>query len=142
MDLFQKCYDFTQVKEVVEAGIYPYFHALQTGQDTVVTMEGKRTIMIGSNNYLGLTSDPRVKEAAIKAVETYGSGCSGSRFLNGTLELHLELESQLAEFLRKDACITFSTGFQSNPVSYTHLHKNNYDNQTYQSKLCICIGKS
>ena len=114
MDLFQKCYDFTQVKEAVEAGIYPYFHALQTGQDTVVTMEGRRTIMIGSNNYLGLTSDPRVKEAAIKAVETYGSGCSGSRFLNGTLELHLELERQLAEFLRKDACITFSTGFQSN----------------------------
>lgn len=114
MDLFKKCYDFTLVKEVMEAGIYPYFHALQSGQDTVVSMEGHRTIMIGSNNYLGLTSDPRVKEAAIKAVETYGSGCSGSRFLNGTLELHLELERQLAEFLRKDACITFSTGFQSN----------------------------
>lgn len=114
MDLFQKCYDFTQVKEAVEAGIYPYFHALQTGQDTVVTMEGRRTIMIGSNNYLGLTSDPRVKEAAIKAVEKYGSGCSGSRFLNGTLELHLELERQLAEFLGKEACITFSTGFQTN----------------------------
>ena len=114
MDLFKKCYDFTQVKEAVEAGIYPYFHALQSGQDTVVSMEGRRTIMIGSNNYLGLTSDSRVKEAAIKAVEKYGSGCSGSRFLNGTLDLHLELENALAEFLNKEACITFSTGFQSN----------------------------
>ena len=114
MDLFKKCYDFTQVKEAVEAGIYPYFHALQSGQDTIVSMEGRRTIMIGSNNYLGLTSDPRVKEAAIKAVEKYGSGCSGSRFLNGTLDLHLELENALAEFLNKEACITFSTGFQSN----------------------------
>lgn len=114
MDLFKKCYDFTTVKEAIEAGIYPYFHALQSGQDTVVSMEGHRTIMIGSNNYLGLTSDPRVKEAAIKAVEKYGSGCSGSRFLNGTLDLHLELESALSEFLHKDACMTFSTGFQSN----------------------------
>ena len=113
-DLFKKCYDFTTVKEAIEAGIYPYFHALQSGQDTVVSMEGHRTIMIGSNNYLGLTSDPRVKEAAIKAVEKYGSGCSGSRFLNGTLDLHLELESALSEFLHKDACMTFSTGFQSN----------------------------
>ncbi len=114
MDLFQKCFDFTTVKEAKAAGIYPYFHALNSGQDTVVTMEGRRTIMIGSNNYLGLTSDPRVIEAAIKAVEKYGSGCSGSRFLNGTLELHLELEKQLAEFLNKEACMTFSTGFQSN----------------------------
>ncbi|HHU89588.1 MAG TPA: aminotransferase class I/II-fold pyridoxal phosphate-dependent enzyme [Clostridiaceae bacterium] len=114
MDIFGKCYEFTQVKEAVEAGIYPYFHALQSGQDTVVNMEGRRTIMIGSNNYLGLTSDPRVKEAAIKAIEKYGSGCSGSRFLNGTLDLHLKLENALAEFLHKDACITFSTGFQSN----------------------------
>ncbi len=114
MDLFKKCYDFTLVKEAIEAGIYPYFHALQSGQDTVVSMEGHRTIMIGSNNYLGLTSDPRVKEAAIKAVEKYGSGCSGSRFLNGTLDLHLELENALSEFLHKDACMTFSTGFQSN----------------------------
>ncbi|NLB79267.1 MAG: pyridoxal phosphate-dependent aminotransferase family protein [Clostridiaceae bacterium] len=114
MDLFKKCYDFTLVKEAIEAGIYPYFHALQSGQDTVVSMEGHRTIMIGSNNYLGLTSDPRVKEAAIKAVEKYGSGCSGSRFLNGTLDLHLELENALSKFLHKDACITFSTGFQSN----------------------------
>lgn len=114
MDLFQKCQDFTIVKETKEAGLYPYFHALQSGQDTVVTMEGHRTIMIGSNNYLGLTSDPRVIEAAVEATNKYGSGCSGSRFLNGTLDLHLELEKQLAEFLHKEACITFSTGFQTN----------------------------
>ncbi|NLM74180.1 MAG: aminotransferase class I/II-fold pyridoxal phosphate-dependent enzyme [Clostridiaceae bacterium] len=114
MDLFQKCWDFTAAKEVMEAGIYPYFHALQSGQDTVVTMEGRRTIMIGSNNYLGLTSDPRVIEAAVEATKKYGSGCSGSRFLNGTLDIHIELEKQLADFLNKDACITFSTGFQSN----------------------------
>jgi len=99
MDLFQKCQDYTIVKEVMDAGLYPYFHALQSGQDTVVTMEGHRTIMIGSNNYLGLTSDPRVIEAAVEAVKKYGSGCSGSRFLNGTLDIHLELERQLAEFL-------------------------------------------
>lgn len=114
MDLFQKCYEYTTVKEAIATGIYPYFHALQSGQDTVVTMEGRRTIMIGSNNYMGLTSDPRVVEAAVKAVEKYGSGCSGSRFLNGTLDLHLELEQKLAEFLHKGGCITFSTGFQSN----------------------------
>lgn len=114
MDLFQKCWDYTLAKDAMEAGIYPYFHALQSGQDTVVTMEGRRTIMIGSNNYLGLTSDPRVIDAAVEATKKYGSGCSGSRFLNGTLDLHLELEKQLAEFVHKEACITFSTGFQSN----------------------------
>ena len=114
MDLFQKCRDYTDAKEVMELGIYPYFHALESGQDTVVTMEGHRTIMIGSNNYLGLTADPRVIEAAVNATQKYGSGCSGSRFLNGTLDLHLELEKRLAEFVHKEACITFSTGFQSN----------------------------
>ena len=114
MDLFQKCNEFTAVKEAIAAGIYPYFHALQSGQDTEVNMEGHRTIMIGSNNYLGLTSDPRVIEDARKALDKYGTGCSGSRFLNGTLDLHIELERQLAEFLNKEACMTLSTGFQTN----------------------------
>lgn len=114
MDLFQKCFEFTAVKEAKAADIYPYFHALQSGQDTVVTMEGRRTIMIGSNNYLGLTSDPRVVADTREALEKYGTGCSGSRFMNGTLDLHLELERQLAEFLNKEACMTFSTGFQTN----------------------------
>lgn len=114
MDLFEKCYKFTAAKEAMEAGIYPYFHALETGQDTEVVINGKRTIMIGSNNYLGLTSDPRVIEASRKALERFGTGCSGSRFLNGTLTLHIELEEKLSAFLNKDAALTFSTGFQTN----------------------------
>ena len=114
MDLFKKTegehiYDIAR-----EKGIYPYFHMLTTGQDVVVDIEGKRTIMIGSNNYLGLTSHPEVKEAAKNAIDKYGSGCSGSRFLNGTLDLHVELERELARFLNKEKVITLSTGFQAN----------------------------
>ncbi|HHX36806.1 MAG TPA: aminotransferase class I/II-fold pyridoxal phosphate-dependent enzyme, partial [Clostridiaceae bacterium] len=114
MDLFQKCYDYKRVDMAKAWSIYPYFHELNSGQSDVVEMEGRRTIMLGSNNYLGLTSDPRVKAAAIKAIEEYGTGCSGSRFLNGTLDLHVRFEEEQAEFLKKEACLTFSTGFQSN----------------------------
>lgn len=114
MDLFKKCENYTRIKELREAGIYPYFHALESRQDTEVIMEGKRRIMLGSNNYLGLTTEPEVVEAGIRAFEQYGTGCSGSRFLNGTLEMHLELEKELAAFLHKDETVTFSTGFQSN----------------------------
>ncbi len=114
MDLFQKCYDYTRVQQAKEVGLYPFFHSLQSGQDTEVVMEGRRTIMLGSNNYLGLTSDPRVKEAAMRAVEKYGSGCSGSRYLNGTLDMHLELETAFAAFLRKEDAMVVSTGFQTN----------------------------
>ena len=114
MDIFEKCYRPSLAKEVREKGIYPYFHALQSRQDTEVIMEGKRRIMLGSNNYLGLTTNPEIMEAGIKALEKYGTGCSGSRFLNGTLEMHLELETELAAFLRKESVVTFSTGFQSN----------------------------
>ncbi len=114
MDLFQKCSDYTAAKEVMAAGVYPYFHHLETRQDTEVVMEGQNIIMIGSNNYQGLTSDSRVIKAAEEALIKYGSGCSGSRFLNGTLALHIELEEKLAEFLNKEAAITFSTGYQSN----------------------------
>ncbi len=114
MDLFQKCKDYTLAKEVKAAGIYPYFHTLESKQDTVVSMEGGRKIMIGSNNYQGLTSDPRVIKASMDATEKYGTGCSGSRFLNGTTTLHLELEKDLAEFLGKEDCVTMSTGFQTN----------------------------
>ena len=113
-DIFEKCYERSRVDDVKEQGIYPYFHALESRQDTEVIMEGKRRIMLGSNNYLGLTVHPEVIEAGIKAYEEYGSGCSGSRFLNGTLRLHLQLEAELAEFLRKEGVVTFSTGFQSN----------------------------
>jgi len=114
MDIFQKCYNFTAAREVMALGLYPYFHPLSSGQDTGVVIDGRPMIMIGSNNYLGLTSHPEVKEAAIKAVEKYGSGCSGSRFLNGTLDLHVELEEKLAKFVRKEAALVFSTGFQTN----------------------------
>lgn len=114
MDLFQKCKDYTLARDVKAAGIYPYFHTLESKQDTVVEMEGGRKIMIGSNNYQGLTSDPRVIAAAVKATEEFGTGCSGSRFLNGTTSLHIQLEKELAEFLGKEDCVTMSTGFQTN----------------------------
>ena len=114
MDLFEKCMQPSRADQARELDIYPYFHALESRQDVEVIMEGKRRIMLGSNNYLGLTTDPEVIEAGIRAFEKFGSGCSGSRFLNGTLEMHLELEDALARFLRKDSVVTFSTGFQSN----------------------------
>lgn len=114
MDLFAKCERYDSVKKAKEAGIYPYFHQLNSKQGPEVVMEGKDVIMIGSNNYLGLTSHPEVIEAGIKALEQFGSGCSGSRFLNGTLTAHVELEKELSEFLKKEDAVTFSTGFQSN----------------------------
>ena len=114
MDLFNKCDSLTNVKFAKDNGIYPYFHTLNSKQGPEVVMEGKDIIMIGSNNYLGLTSHPEVIEAGLKALEQYGSGCSGSRFLNGTLDLHVALEKELASFLKKEDVVTFSTGFQSN----------------------------
>lgn len=114
MDIFKKTRDRQMYDMVKEAGVYPYFHQLTSGQDTIVQMEGRETIMIGSNNYLGLTSHPEVIRAGIEALQKYGTGCSGSRFLNGTLDKHVELERELAKFLHKEACVTFSTGFQSN----------------------------
>ena len=114
MDIFKKCYEFTRADEVKAAGIYPYFRVLESRQDVEVVMEGRRRIMLGSNNYLGLTVCPEVVEAGLKAIEKYGTGCSGSRFLNGTLDLHVELEAEIAKFLGKDGAITFGTGFQTN----------------------------
>ena len=113
MDIFSKC-NTDYVDEAIAAGLYPYFHILQSRQDVEVIMEGKRRIMLGSNNYLGLTVHPRVVEAARNALEKYGSGCSGSRFLNGTLDLHVQLEKELADFIGKEDAVIFSTGFQSN----------------------------
>ena len=114
MDIFDKVTKKHNYDIAKEKGVYPYFHQLYSGQDVVVNMEGRRTIMLGSNNYLGLTNHPKVKEAGIKAIEKYGSGCSGSRFLNGTLDIHIKLENDLANFLNKEKVMTFSTGFQSN----------------------------
>jgi len=114
MDIFEKCINFTRVDEAKEQGIYPYFHELRSRPDNVVNMEGKEIIMVGSNNYLGLTSDEEVIKAGVAAVKKFGSGCSGSRFLNGTITLHTKFEKELAEFLDKEACMTFGTGFQTN----------------------------
>jgi len=104
----------TRVEPIRAQGIYPYFRAIETEQGTEVRMHGKRTLMFGSNSYLGLTGHPKVKEAAIKAIEKYGSGCVGSRFLNGTLDIHIELEEKLADFVGKEAALVFSTGMQTN----------------------------
>ena len=113
-DIFDKCRNFTRAREYRAQGIYPYFHALESRQAPEVIMEGKRRIMLGSNNYLGLTEHPDVVRAGIDALGEFGTGVSGSRFMNGTLTMHLELEKELAAFLRKEAVMTFPTGFQSN----------------------------
>ena len=114
MDVFQKCFDFRDADMVRELGLYPYFRMIASGQDPVVKMDGKRVIMLGSNNYLGLTNHPEVKRAAADALERYGTGTAGSRFLNGTLDIHVELEEKLAKFMKREAALTFSTGFQVN----------------------------
>ncbi len=112
--LFDKCRNFTAAREVQAAGLYPYFKAISESNDTDVVIEGKKRLMLGSNNYLGLTHHPKVLEAAAKALHRYGSGCTGSRFLNGSLDIHEQLEAALAEFLGKEACMVFSTGYGAN----------------------------
>ncbi len=114
MDLFDKCAAFHRPEELKQLGIYPYFHPIAESEGTEVQIDGKRFLMVGSNNYLGLTHDPRVQQAAIEAIQQLGSGCTGSRFLNGTLELHEELERRLAQFLGKESALVFTTGFQTN----------------------------
>jgi 8-amino-7-oxononanoate synthase len=112
--LFDKCKSFTRAREIQAAGLYPYFKPISESEDTLVVIDGQKKVMMGSNNYLGLTHHPRVLEAAKAALERYGSGCTGSRFLNGTLDLHETLEARLAEFFGKDAALVFSTGYQAN----------------------------
>ncbi len=115
MDLFEKCLKiYEQTEQLKKDGYYFYFRRLESPQDSEVVIDGKRVIMTGSNNYLGLTNHPRVKEAAIHAIEKYGCGCAGSRFLNGTLEIHEALEEKLARFFRKEAALVFATGYQTN----------------------------
>lgn len=114
MDILSKCYEFTAAREAIAGGYYPYFIPLEDTEGTEVVIDGHRLVMIGSNNYLGLTTDPRVRQAAIDAVAKYGPSCTGSRFLNGTLTIHVELERRLAEFVGKEAALVFSTGYQSN----------------------------
>lgn len=109
-----KASKFTDAEQVKSVGLYPYFRAIESAQDTEVVIKGKRVLMFGSNSYLGLTNHPKIKDAAINAIRKYGTGCAGSRFLNGTLDIHLELEERLAKFMGKEAALLFSTGFQVN----------------------------
>jgi 8-amino-7-oxononanoate synthase len=114
MDIFEKCFNFTAAKQAIKEGYYPYFIPLTENEGTEVVYRGHRMIMCGSNNYLGLTTHPQVREASCRAVQRYGTSCTGSRFLNGTLEMHEQLEHELAEWVGMDAALVFSTGMQAN----------------------------
>ena len=113
-NIFEKCRKFKRADEVMAAGVYPYFRTVESAQDTEVIISGKRILMLGSNSYMGLTNHPKVIEAIVAATKKYGSGCAGSRFLNGTLDIHIELEERLAEFVHKEAALCYGTGFQTN----------------------------
>lgn len=141
MDLFQKCYDYTLADEVKKQGLYPYSHPFQENEGPVVMIGGRKVIMAGSNNYLGLTTHPKVQEAAKKAIEKYGTGCSGSRYLTGTVDLHIELEERLAKFMKKDACLTYSTGFQTAlGVISTLVSHGDYVISDRDNHACIVLG--
>jgi 8-amino-7-oxononanoate synthase len=114
MDVFRKCFEFDDAEKIRRMGLYPFFRVIESGQDPVVRMNGQRVIMLGSNNYLGLTNHPEIKAAAARALETYGTGTAGSRFLNGTLDIHVELEEKLALFMHRESAVTFPTGFGVN----------------------------
>ncbi len=139
--LFEKCHSYEVADRVREKGVYSFFRVIESAQDPEVVCDGRRMIMLGSNNYLGLTNDPRVKEAAIAAIRKYGSGCAGSRFLNGTLDIHVRLEERLAEFMRKDAAVTFATGFQVNLGAISCLvGKGDFVYLDKQDHACILDG--
>ena len=141
MDLFRKCYDFTRADEVKASGYYPYFRPIEENEGPVVQIEGRKVIMAGSNNYLGLTAHPKVKEAAIKAIEKYGTGCSGSRYLTGTLDLHIELEERLAKFLNKEAVLLFSTGYQTaQGIIPTLVQRGEFVVSDKDNHACIVAG--
>ena len=149
MGILEKCAKATEhVSGLKETGCYFFFRRLQSAQDSEVLVDGKRVIMIGSNNYLGLTNHPRVKKAAIKAIEKYGSGCAGSRFLNGNLEIHEELEKKLARFFHKEAALVFATGYQTNLGSIAALVGRNdvaiidkYDHASILDGCRLSFGK-
>lgn len=141
IDLFQKCWDFTRADEVKAAGFYPYFRAIEENEGPVVQIEGRKIIMAGSNNYLGLTAHPKVKEAALHAIEKYGTGCSGSRYLTGTLDLHNELEARLANYMGKEACLLFSTGYQTaQGIIPTLAQRGEYIITDKDNHACIVAG--
>lgn len=139
--IFKKAYDFTKADEIKAQGLYPYFKPLQATDGTTVQIEGREVIMAGSNNYLGLTNDPRVIKAAQDVIGTYGTGCTGSRYLNGTLDLHLELEEKLAKFMNKESCVLFSTGYQTNEGSIqTIAGRNDIIFSDRDNHACIVVG--
>ncbi|HTP78877.1 MAG TPA: pyridoxal phosphate-dependent aminotransferase family protein [Bacteroidota bacterium] len=122
-------------------GYYPYFHAIEENEGPVVTIEGHKVIMAGSNNYLGLTAHPKVKEAALKAVQKYGTGCSGSRYLTGTLDLHVKLEQRLAKFFGKEDCLLYSTGYQTaQGIIPTLVQRGEYVVSDKDNHACIVAG--
>ena len=141
MDIFQKCHDFVRADEVKASGYYPYFREIEENEGPVVRIEGRDVIMAGSNNYLGLTGDPRVMEAAKKAIDQYGTSCSGSRYLTGTVDLHVELERQLADYMGKEACLLFSTGYQTaQGVIPTLVGRGEYVISDRDNHACIVAG--
>ena len=140
-DLFEKCRNFTRADEIKAAGYYPYFRPIEENEGPEVTIEGRKVIMAGSNNYHGLTADRRVKEAALRAVEKYGTGCSGSRYLTGTLDLHIRLEERLAAFYHREACLLFSTGYQTaQGIIQTLVQKGDYVVSDRDNHACIVAG--
>ena len=141
MDLFQKAYEFTRADEVKAAGFYPYFREIEENEGPVVHIEGRKVVMAGSNNYLGLTAHPKVKEAAVNAIKKYGTGCSGSRYLTGTIDLHVELEKKLAKFFNKEAVLLFSTGYQTaQGIIPTIVHRGEYIISDKDNHACIVAG--
>lgn len=141
VDIFDKVAGFTLAKEAMEMGIYPYFRALSDSEGVTATFEGKNVVMLGSNNYLGLTTDPRVRKAAADALDRWGTSVTGSRFLNGTLELHLELERRLAKFVGKEAALVFSTGYQTNVGTISAIvGKGDYAILDKDAHACIVDG--
>jgi 8-amino-7-oxononanoate synthase len=141
LDLFSKCHEFTRADEIKALGLYPYFRAIEENEGPVVQIEGRKIIMAGSNNYLGLTAHPKVKEAALRAVEKYGTGCSGSRYLTGTLDLHIELEYRLAKFFKTEAVLLFSTGYQTaQGIIPTLVQRGDYVISDKDNHACIVAG--
>jgi 8-amino-7-oxononanoate synthase len=141
LDLFDKCQSFTRADEIKAMGYYPYFRPIEENEGPEVQIEGRKIIMAGSNNYLGLTGHPRVKEAAGKAIEKYGTGCSGSRYLTGTIDLHVELEEKLAQFFEKEAVLLFSTGYQTaQGIIPTLVQRGEYVVSDRDNHACIVAG--